>query len=163
MCVCVLQAMCEAKPEEGRVDNLLFPKISTGSGCLCLWVPRGHGESDGSTPDHTHPPSVAAGSSGLFENIIKGLTHQTMEPGKRTPHTQTPPRSTMGQVPAFHLAAPPRVLRWSRWSCLYGIWVLGSCPAVSLAPVDHLTRLCYSVCPASSQVQGHPPHSSDGS
>ncbi len=44
VCVCVLQAMCEAKPEEGRVDNLLFPKISTGSGCLCLWVPRGHGD-----------------------------------------------------------------------------------------------------------------------
>ncbi len=31
--------------EEGRVDNLFFPKISTGSYCLCRWVPRGHGES----------------------------------------------------------------------------------------------------------------------
>ncbi len=30
---------------EGRVDNQFFSKISTGSGCLCLWVPRGHGES----------------------------------------------------------------------------------------------------------------------
>ncbi len=39
----------------------------------------------------------------------------------------------------------------------------GSCPAVSLAPKDHLTRLCDSVRPASSQVQGHPPHSSEGS
>ncbi len=39
----------------------------------------------------------------------------------------------------------------------------GSCPAVSLAPKDHLTRLCNSVRPASSQVQGHPPHSSEGS
>ncbi len=39
----------------------------------------------------------------------------------------------------------------------------GSCPAVSLAPEDHLTRLCDSVCPVSSQVQGHPPHSSEGS
>ncbi len=38
----------------------------------------------------------------------------------------------------------------------------GSCPAVSLAPKDHLTRLCDSVRPASSQVQGHPPHSSEG-
>ncbi len=39
----------------------------------------------------------------------------------------------------------------------------GSCPAVSLAPKDHLTWLCDSVCPASSQVQGHPPHSSESS
>ncbi len=39
----------------------------------------------------------------------------------------------------------------------------GSCPAVSLAPKDHLTRLCDSARPASSQVQGHPPHSSEGS
>ncbi len=39
----------------------------------------------------------------------------------------------------------------------------GSCPAVSLAPEDHLTRLCDSVRPVFSQVQGHPPHSSEGS
>ncbi len=52
-----------------------------------------------------------------------------MEAGKRAPHTQTPPRSATGQVPAFHLAALPRVRRWSRW---YGVWVPGSCPAVSL-------------------------------
>ncbi len=39
----------------------------------------------------------------------------------------------------------------------------GSCPAVSLAPEDHLTRPCDSVRPVSSQVQGHPPHSSEGS
>ncbi len=45
------------------------------------------------------------------------------------------------------------------------VWCLGagSCPAVSLAPKDHLTRLCDSVRPASSQAQGHPPHSSEGS
>ncbi len=85
---------------------------------------------------------------------------QIMEAGKRAPHIQTPPRSATGQVPAFHLAALPRVRRWSRWSRLYGA---GSCPAISLAPKDHLTRLCDSVHPASSQVQGHPPHSSEGS
>ncbi len=82
-----------------------------------------------------------------------------MEAGKRAPHTQTPPRSATGQVPGFHLAAPnvgtsmvPLV------RCLGA----GTCPAVSLAPKDHLTRLCDSVRPASSQVQGHP-HSSEGS
>ncbi len=38
------------------------------------------------------------------------------------------------------------------------VWCLGagSCPAVSLAPKDHLTRLCDSVHPVSSQVQGQP-------
>ncbi len=106
---------------------------------------------DGSTPDPTHPPSR------------QQTLCQIMEAGKRAPHTQTPPRSATGQVPAFHLSALPRVCRWSRWSRLYGVWVSGSCPAVSLAPVDHLTRLCDSVRPASSQVQGHPPHSSEGS
>ncbi len=67
------------------------------------------------------------------------LTHPLpiMEAGKRAPHTQTPPRSATGQVPAFHLAALPRV-RW--WSRLYGVWLPGSCPAISLAPVDHLTE-----------------------
>ncbi len=49
-----------------------------------------------------------------------------MEAGKRAPHTQTPPRSTTGQVPAFHLAALLRVRRWSRWSRLYGVWVPGA-------------------------------------
>ncbi len=44
-----------------------------------------------------------------------------MEAGKRAPHTQTPPQSATGQVPAFHLAA-----RWSRWSRLYGVWVPGA-------------------------------------
>ncbi len=33
----------------------------------------------------------------------------------------------MGQVPAFQLTALLRVRRWSRWSRLYGVWVLGSC------------------------------------
>ncbi len=91
---------------------------------------------------------------------------QTMESGKTPagpPHTQTPPRSAMGQVPVFHLTALPRVCRWSSWSRLYGVWVPGSCPAVSQAPVDHLTRLCDSVHPVSTQVQGHPPHISEGS
>ncbi len=49
-----------------------------------------------------------------------------MEAGKRAPHTQTPPRSATGQVPAFHLAALLQVRRWSRWSRLYGVWVPGA-------------------------------------
>ncbi len=124
------------------MDNLLFQKS--------LGPKRAWRVMDGSTPDPTHPPSR------------QQTLCQIMEAGKRAPHTQTPPRSVTGQVPAFHLSALPRVCRWSRWSRLYGVWVSGSCPAVSPAPVDHLTRLCDSVRPASSQVQGHPPHSSEG-
>ncbi len=70
-----------------------------------------------------------AGSSGRFESVIKGYLRtlcQIMEAGKRAPHTQTPPRSATDQVPAFHLAALLRVRRWSRWSCLYGVWVPGA-------------------------------------
>ncbi len=87
-----------------------------------------------------------------------------MEAGKRAPHTQTPPRSATGKVPAFHLAALLRVRRWSRCTGrLYCVWVPGAAQPSSLAPKDHLTRLCDSVRPASSQVQGHLPHSSEGS
>ncbi len=86
---------------------------------------------------------------------------QTVEPGKCAPHTQTPLWSDTGRVPAFHLAAPPRVRRWSRRSRLYSVWVPGKSATqlVSLAPVGHLTRLRDSVRPAFSQV---PPHSSKG-
>ncbi len=115
---------------------------------------------DGSTPDPTHPPSRQQAAVGGSRASSKA-THQLWK--QVNVHTQTPPRSATGQFPAFHLTALPRVRRLSRWSLLYGVWVPGSCPAVSLAPVDHLTRLCDSVRPASSQVQGHPPHSSEGS
>ncbi len=111
---------------------------------------------DGSTPDPTHPPSRQQAAVGGSRASSKA-THAP------SPHTQNHPQSATGQVPAFHLAALPRVRRWSRWSRLYGVWVPGSCQAISLVPVDHLTWLCDSVCPASSQVQGHPPHSSEGS
>ncbi len=124
-------------------------------------------ESNGRIYSGPHSSSLSpAGSSGWFGSVIKGYSRtlcQTMEPGKRAPHTQTHPRSAKGQVPAFHLVALPRVCRWSCWSRLYGVWVPRSCSAVSLAPVDHLTRLCDSVCPTSSQVNGHPPQSSEGS
>ncbi len=115
---------------------------------LSLGLKRAWRVMDGSTPDPTHPPycqQVAVGGSGA----------------SKAPHTQTPPRSAMVQVPAYHLATLLRVRQWSHWSC--GVWVPGSCPAVSLSPVDRLTWLRDSVPPASSQVQGHPPHSSEGS
>ncbi len=79
---------------------------------------------DKSTSEHKSSSLSPEGSSGRFESVIKGYSRtlcQIMEAGKRLPHTQTPPRSATGQVPAFHLAALPRVRRWSRWSRLYGV------------------------------------------
>ncbi len=120
---------------------------------------------DGPTPDHTLLPLSPAGNSGRFESVIKGPTHapsaKLWNQVSVAPHTQTPLWSDTGRVPAFHLAAPPRVRRWSRRSRLYSVWVPGKSATqlVSLAPVDHLTRLCDSVRPAFSQV---PPHSSKG-
>ncbi len=106
-----------------------------------------------------------AGSSGRFESVIKGYSRtlcQIMEAGKRAPHTQTssvrhgpgpciPPRCPTAGTSVVPMVPPVRCLG------------AGSCPAVSLAPKDHLTWLCDSVRPASSQVQGHTPHSSEGS
>ncbi len=70
----------------------------------------------------THPPSRQQAAVGW--SLVKGSTHApSAKLGKRAPHTQTPPRSATGQVPAFHLAALPQVRRWSR---LNGVWVPGS-------------------------------------
>ncbi len=103
-----------------------FSKISTGSGCFCLWVPRGLGES---WTNQLRTTLILPLASRRFESVIKGYSRtlcQIMEAGKRAPHTQTPPRSATGQVPAFHLAALQQVRRWSRWSHLYGVWVPGA-------------------------------------
>ncbi len=65
------------------------------------------------------------------------------------------------------LLGPPRARSLHSTSLSYHGYVDGPACTVSgcprLAPKDHLSRLCDSVCPASSQVQGHPPHSSEGS
>ncbi len=148
------------------MDNLLFQK-SRQEAVVSVSGSQEGMESHGRINSGPHSSSLSpAGSSGRFESVIKGYSRTLLpiiEAGKRAPHTQNHPRSATGQVPAFHLAALPRVRRWSRWSHLYGVWVPGSCQAISLVPVDHLTRLCDSVRPASSQVQGYTPHSSEGS
>ncbi len=148
------------------MENLLFQK-SRQEAVVSVSGSQEGMESHGRINSVPHSSSLSpAGSSGRFGSVIKGYSRtlcQTMEAGQHAPHTQTPPQSTTGQVPAFHLTALPRVCRWSCWPRLYGVWVPGSCPAISLAPVEHLIRLCDSVRPVSSQVQGHPPHSSEGS
>ncbi len=109
-----------------RVDNLFFQK-SRQEAVVSVSGSQEGLESHGQINFGPHSSSLTpAGSSGRFESVIKDYSRtlcQIMEAGKRAPHTQTPPRSTMGQVPAFHLAALLRVRRWSRWSRLYGVWV----------------------------------------
>ncbi len=80
-------------------------KILTGSGCLCLWIPRGHGES---WTDQLRTPLILPLASrqqwAVRESHQMLYSHtlcQTMEPGKHAPHTQTPPQPATGQVPAF--------------------------------------------------------------
>ncbi len=97
------------------MDNLFFFKNLDRKRCFCLWVPRGLGESwTNQTSNHTHPPSrqqAAVGGSRASSKAYSRTLCQIMESGKRAPHTQTPPRSATGQVPAFHLAALLRVRR----------------------------------------------------
>jgi len=106
------------------VDNLLLQK-SRQEAVVSVSGSQEGTESHGRINSGPHSSSLSpAGSSGWFESVIKGYPCtlcQTMEAGKCAPHTQTPPRSATGQVPAFHLAALLRVHRWSRWSRLYGL------------------------------------------
>ncbi len=120
---------------------------------------------DESTPDHTHPPSrqqAAVGGSRVSSKATHAPSaklwkqvnvHRTFRPLLGPPRARSLHSTSL---PYWGTSVVPMVpLVW----CLGA----GSCPAVSLAPKDHLTRLCDSVRPASSQVQRHPPHSSEGS
>ncbi len=118
---------------------------------------------DESTSDHTHPPSRQQAAVGGSRASSKA--------------THAPSAKLWNQVNVHRtlrsLLGPPRARSLHSTSLPYCGYVggpdgpaclgAGSCPAVSLAPKDHLTRLCDSVRPASSQVRGHPPHSSEGS
>ncbi len=77
---------------------------------------------------------------------------QTVEPGKCCTAHLDPSLVRHGPGPCVSPRCPTR---------LYSVWVPGKSATqlVSLAPVDHLTRLRDSVRPAFSQV---PPHSSKG-
>ncbi len=113
------------------MDNLFFFFLNLDRKRLFLSLgpKRAWRVMDESTSDHTHPPSrqqAAVGGSRASSIGYSRTLCQIMEAGKCAPHTQTPPRSATGQVPAFHLAALLRVRRWSRWSRLYGVWVPGA-------------------------------------
>ncbi len=131
-----------------------FKNLNTKRLSLSLGPKRAWRVMDGSTPDHTHPPSrqqATVGGSGESSKAL--LTHPLPNYGNQVsgPGPCIPPRCPTAGTSVVQLVP----LVW----CLGA----GSCPAISLVPVDYLTRLCDSVCPASSQVQGHPPHSSEGS
>ncbi len=114
---------------------------------------------DQSTSDHTHPPSRQQAAVGGSRASSKA--------------THAPSAKLWKQVNVHctlrPLLGPPRARSLHSTSLPYCGYVGGpddpACmvSGCSLAPKDHLTRLCDSVRPASSQVQGHPPHSSEGS
>ncbi len=98
------------------MDNLFFLK-SRQEAVVSVSGSQEGMESHGRINFGPHSSSLSPAGGGRFESVIKGYSRtlcQIMEAGKHAPHTQTPPRSAMGQVPAFHLAALPRVRRWSR-------------------------------------------------
>ncbi len=122
------------------MDNLLFQK-SRQEAVVSVSGSQEGMESHGRINSGPHSSSLSpAGRSGRFEGVIKGYSRTLCQLWKQeNVHRTLRPLlgSATGQVPAFHLAALPRV-RW--WSRLYGVWLPGSCPAISLAPVDHLTE-----------------------
>ncbi len=149
------------------MDNLFFfSKISTGSGCLCLWVPRGLGESWTNQLRTTLILPLASRQQwAVRERHQRLLTHPLPNYGSRltcTAHSD-PSSVRHGPGPCIPPRCPTAGTSVVPMVPLVRCLGAGSCPAVLLAPKDHLTGLCDSVRPASSQVQGHPPHSSEGS
>ncbi len=149
------------------MDNqFFFSKISTGSGCLCLWVPGGLGESWTNQLRTTLILPLASRQQWAVRERHQRLLHAPSAKLWKQVNVHRTLRPLLG---------PPRARSLHSTSLPYCGYVggpdgplvrclgAGSCPAISLAPKDHLTRLCDSVRPASSQVQGHPPHSSEGS
>ncbi len=119
-------------PEEGRVDNLLFffnldrKRLSLSLGPRRAWRVM-----DESTSDHTHPPSrqqAAVGSSRASSKATHAPSAQIMEAG-HGPGPYIPPRCPTAGTSVVPMVPLVRCLG------------AGSCPAVSLAPMDHLTRL----------------------
>ncbi len=149
------------------MDNLFFffKNLDRKRFSLSLGPRRAWRVMDESTSDHTHPPSGQQAAVGGSRASSKA--------------THAPSAKLWKQVNVHRtlrpLLGPPRARSLHSTSLPYCGYVggpdgplvrclgAGSCPAISLAPKDHLTRLCDSVRPASSQVQGHPPHSSEGS
>ncbi len=86
---------------------------------------------DESTLDHTHPPSrqqAAVGSSRASSKATHAPStklwkqvnvHRTLRP------LLGPPRARSLHS-CIHLAALPRLHRWSQWSRLYSVWVPGA-------------------------------------
>ncbi len=148
------------------VDDLMFQK-SRQEAVVSVSGSQEGMESHGRINSRTHSSSLSpAGSSGRFGRV-KGSTHTTSAKLWNQVSMHRTLRPLLGPPRARSLRSTLLPYRgyvgWSDWSRLYSVWVPGSCPAVSLAPVDHLTWLCDSVRLASSQVQGHTPHSSEGS
>ncbi len=128
--------------------------------------PRGLGESWMNQLRTTFILPLASRQQWAFESVIKA-THAPSAKLWKQVNVHRTRRPLLGPPrPGPCIPPPPRCPTAVR-RCPDGpACTVSGCrelPSVSLAPEDHLTRLCDSVRPVSSQVQGHPPHSSEGS
>ncbi len=115
-------------PEEGRAENLLFPFATGLSGTQNLdkravssisGSPEGTGGCERVKLELHSPSSLASGQ--LWAVREGGQSHYSRtlcQNAGKCVNTPTPLRTgneTPSRVPAFPLAAPPRVRQWVRW------------------------------------------------
>ncbi len=158
-------------PEEGRVENLLFPFCSVPKTSIkeqFLFPPgpkraRMAGLRDlvSTLPS---PSLFASGQQGPVRgrDAFSRIPCPTMEPGQcHTTHSDPTSRRTAFRVgPLCSISLPHRgyVSNSPGPACTVPGGLARAPQAVSLAPEDYQTRLRVSVRPASPQVQGHSVH-----
>ncbi len=166
-------------PEEGRVENLLFlfspplasrsvvPKNSTKEQFpLSLGPQRGWGVVDEPVLSHTHP--LASEQLWAVRECDQSYYSRTLcqDAGKCCAHSD-PVSDRHRDARTGSLRSPSLPHRGYVGgsvgaTCTVSGSLVSASQSVLLAPSDHQTRLCDSVRPASSQVQGHPLHFSEG-
>ncbi len=156
-------------PEEGRVENLLFPFLFWYTNHQKRAVSTISGFQEGADVVESRynwpasPPStIASGQQGPVQGAFSRAPYPTVEPGRCcTAH----PDPTSGRY-AFRVGSlSSTTLPHHGYVCGpsgHAYTVSGSLASasqsVSMAHSDRQTRLCDSVHPASPKVQGHPVH-----
>ncbi len=169
-----LQEMVTASllpPEEGRVENLLFPFCSGTQNFNKRAVSFSSGSQegeDGSVRDLVStlpsPSLFASGQQGPVRgrDAFSHIPCPTMEPGQcHTTHSDPTSRRTafrVGHLCSISLPHRGYVSDSPGPACTVPGGLARAPQAVSLAPEDYQTRLRDSVRPASPQVQGHSVH-----
>ncbi len=157
-------------PEEGRVENLLFPFCSVRS-VVTNFKKSSSGSQEGEDGSARDPVSTlpspspfASGQQGPVRgrDAFSRAPCPALEPGEcRTIHSDSTSGRTAFRVgPLCSTSLPHRgyVDDSPGPACTVSGGLARAPQTISLAPEDHQTRLRDSVRPASSQVQGHSVH-----